>query len=352
MGQSDSQVRDRPPTRRRLRKAREEGQTMHSKDLSAAVALLVTFGAAALLLPTVAVDVARLLRHALRDAAHASPEGAMALATQALGLAAWVALLLLGVAALAGVVTTRLQTGAIFSFKPIKPQLERLNPVSNAKNIFSLKSLVLVGMMLTKVVVIGIGLWLISRGVVGDAVRVVHAGTGGALAVLQSATLKFASWALFAFLLLAGLDYLFQRFNFLKELRMSLQEVRREHKEAEGDPIFKQARKQAMQAPSPAEQMRFVRLAACVLSDGLGRVVPIYQAPQTGRKTEWVVVLRAGGVLGAQVLRLAREHRVPVLLDDALMARLWPASTDGARVPNPLQAAVARAAERARAAAA
>jgi flagellar biosynthesis protein FlhB len=342
-GSKSDEQRNLPPTRRRLKKARDEGKALHSKELTAAVSLLATFSAAALMLPWVAGAVARLMQGAFRLAAHPRVPAALALAWEGFVLLATFAMLLLGVAALTSVVAARLQTGPIFSIEPVKPKLERLNPVQNAKQIFSLKSLVLVGMMLVKVVVVGLGLWLISKGILGDAVRVVHAGVGGGLAVLQAGIVKFAMWALFAFVLLAALDYLYQRYNFTKELRMSFQEVRREHREEEGDPIFKQARKQAMRAPSPAEQLRFVRVAATVLASADGRVIPLFYNDAPGRPAQAVVVLRASGAVASEVLRLAREHRVPLAFDTTLVARLWPASSDGAKVPAALQAEVVRA---------
>ncbi len=348
MSGKDSTERNHAPTSRRLKKAREEGKAMQSKELTAAVSLAVTFSAASLLLPWVATDVARLAQSAFRLAIRPQLTLALTLAGECFALVATCAVMILGVAALASVVAGRLQTGPIFSLDPLKPKLERLNPVQNAKNIFSLKSLVLVGMMLVKAVVIGVGLWIISSAIIGDAVRVVYAGVGGGLAVLQNGILAFGVWALCAFMLLGALDFLYQRYEFIKQLRMSIEEVRREHRENEGDPILKQARKNAGRVPSPLEQMRFVRISAAVLTASDGRVIPLFYNDSSGRRQDASVVLRASGSVATQVLGLARDNRIPLILDSVLLSKLWTRSSDGARIPAPLQAETVQAIVRAR----
>jgi type III secretory pathway component EscU len=110
------------------------------------------------------------------------------------------------VSAGAGAIASRIQTGPVFSAEPMKPQIQHLNPVSNAKRLLSMRTLVQFVLLAAKTLVIGVGVYLIYVNILGDAVRMVLGGVGTGLAVFEKAVLWLTVWGVVAFLAISAFD--------------------------------------------------------------------------------------------------------------------------------------------------
>jgi type III secretion protein U len=336
----DSEEKTEKPTPHKLREARRRGQVSQSHELTASISLVAAVAAAALVLPQAIVDIAALWSGALRLVPRAGPADALALAGEALWLIIALGLVVSVVAAATAALVSRLQAGPVFSLEPIKPQLQHLNPVPNAQRIFSMRSVVMFLLMVAKLAVMSLGIWLIFAHFAGDAVRMVLGGSGAALAVFSQAVLWLTVWGLVGFLALSALDAAYQRWQFSRDMQMSIREMRREHKDNEGDPAMKAARKRAGKEPTARAELELVPMASLLLEDGRGRAVAVYYTPR--RHPKPLFIMRAAGGLAVAMKNMCAEHGVPMVMHSALVAALWPRVAVGHPVPDAHGDAVAQ----------
>lgn len=151
---------------------------------------------------------------------------------------------LVALSALVGVVATILQTGPVFSFTPLKPDVKRLNPVQGFKRLFSIKLGWEFVKSLVKLVIYGAIIFFTVTNFLPDLLSLYQVDHGEYLPrfVEFSATLIF--FLLLAMLLVAILDMLFTRWEYRRNLRMTRKELKDEVKRREGDPHVRQKRKE------------------------------------------------------------------------------------------------------------
>jgi flagellar biosynthesis protein FlhB len=229
---------------------------------------------------------------------------------------------ILAASAAVAVLSSRLQTGPVFSFEPIVPRLDKLNPAQGAKRIFSLRSLVQLAVLIGKTGVIGMGVFLVISASFGDAVRVVHGGEGAALAVIGKTLAGFLIWCGLAFVLIGLADLLYQRMQFLKDQMMTTQELTRELQDQEGNPHYKHERRRLAMQPPPQQQYRYLRYAAAILLGSETRAIALYFNPKQNPLP--IVIVRGQWSVGADIVRIAKSHDVPVLQEAWLADRLYP----------------------------
>jgi flagellar biosynthetic protein FlhB len=314
------------PTPRRLEKAREEGQTPVSKDLSTAAALAgATIGAA-----MIGPDAARALRAAvvpLFDRVHAVDPGLM-------GMVLWptlraAAVLVLGIAGFAlvlGAGTTLLQTRLLVSAKAIAPKLSRLSPLAGAKRIVSPENLVEFLKSLAKLAVL-IGA---AVAVLWDApARLTHAaewdpGTLLAVAVADSFRLLLALLAALA--VIGVLDLAWSRWRHAQRLRMSRQDIREEMKQSEGDPEIRARLRRIRAERSRSRMLAAVPQSTVVVTNPTHYAVALAYDRESSAAPK--VVAKGVDHLAARIREAAEQHRIPIVANPPLARALYSVELD------------------------
>lgn len=328
-------------TQHRRQQAREQGQVAFSQDLGSAVLLLVGVLLLMLLGGAIIRFSVDLLRRQLGEVTDLAPTTSTWLhqwSSVSLAMAE-VLLPLFGLLLLGAVLTSVLQVGFLWIPEKLAPDLNRLNPLSGLGRIFSLSGTARLGFGLFKVVVVsavaGIVLWLRWE-------EVLHSVE---LALPQLATfvvdicLRTTLWIGFALVVLALLDYGFQRWKYEQDLRMTHQEVREEMRNMQGDPQII-ARRRAVQ-----RQMALHRIAASVpkadviVTNPTELAVAIQYDPQ--EMAAPVVVAKGAGVLAARIRKLGLENNVPIVERKPLAQLLYKNVKIGRPVPTDSYAAVA-----------
>jgi flagellar biosynthesis protein FlhB len=231
------------------------------------------------------------------------------------------AIVVLAAGAAGGIFGTLLQVRGVFSMDPIKPKFERLNPGENLKNLFSTRQLTELALSLIKVGVLGGVLYVLLRGQIGElfaagrqSVPVLAPVAGRILLIMALATLAVS-------LLVAVLDYGHQKFEFLKQQRMSKQEVRQEHKDIEGDPYIKAHRMQFHRQLAQAPVQRRVERASVVLTNPTHVAVGLrYESGEGGVPR---VVVKGADAEALEIRRIAAQLDVPVVESPPLARRLY-----------------------------
>ena len=226
------------PTPRRLKKAREEGDSAVSTVLGQGVGFMVVIALLPALFLGLTVEVGAALRAAIT--------GGQADTTGAAWL--WLALSapVLGGAAAVSALLGFLQTGGGFTASRFAPDFSRIDPFNGIKGLFTLER----GFSLLRSLLAALGVGWLGWGVLRDHLGDVASTAGQSEAVAATAWLlvRRLLWGTaLVGLVLGGVDYLFVRRAWLARHRMTKDEVKREHRESEGDPEVKAARRRAHQ---------------------------------------------------------------------------------------------------------
>lgn len=332
----DRDQRTEPATPRRRQKARQEGKVARSQDLSSVATFVGGMGALALTGSIAAVTLGRHTIDALSHLDTSTPGGLAAESGEALIA---ITLPVCGAALVAALLAGFGQVGWRPTAKPLIPDLKRLDPRSKLRDMFfSTNSVVEVVKALAKILIVG----GIVAGVIWGQVVGAAAWTGAsATQVLEQigrVAFDIAWRAGAAMILLAILDYAWQRHRFEESIKMTKQEVKDEHKEVEGDPQIKGKRRQRMRELAGRRSGAVSDAAVVVVNPTHVAVALRYQPPEDAAP----VVVAKGIDEGAQkVRREARRHLVPIHRDPPLARQLARRVPLGRPVPPDLYRAVA-----------
>jgi flagellar biosynthesis protein FlhB len=338
--------RTEPPTARRLRRARSEGDHPVSR-------VLVSFGAmaaAALLLPSVLGLLVQRTRALLEQSLQLGGSiGAEALARDGLSAAGLslvqLVALLLGPAALAALVVGLWQTGAGLSLTPLAWNSRRLDPLANLGRLWSRALLVSLLRWLATGLLLAIIGWHLLRS--AGAALAASVGSVHAAAELASRLCHQLLWAALALLALAGVvDALVVRGSWLARLRMTREEVQREQRENEGDLALKQARQRAHRELARSAQLaELPRALLLVLGRPRLATALTYDAAQDPAPR---ILIQASGRLAHTLEALAPAYGVAIH-EDLELARALSTLQPDDPIPSSLYATVAAALRSARA---
>lgn len=243
--EENEQDRSERPTPFKLRRAREKGSVARGMDLGFLTGLSAFLVHAWIAGP----DFGGRLLEAVRMALTGGPmiaEGDAAVLALIPPLFAAVArplAIMAGVILMITLLFEMLQTGVVFSAQPLRPDFSRLNPAKGLKRLFTLRLLIETGKNVLKLMVYTAIGWLLIRGVLRADIGSVS-DARGLSALMARATFRMLAAFALAALFFAAVDQLIVRRDFLKRMRMSRREVRREHRDREGEPRLKQKRKQ------------------------------------------------------------------------------------------------------------
>ncbi len=325
------------PTAQRLDKAREEGDSGISAFGSQAIAFLV----ATLLLPSAAVAVADRSRDLLRRACQLAAARPSTEGLDPLGVAKDVLILtlpfLLTVGLTAGIVSA-LQAGGAFATKKLVPDLSRLDPFAGFARLFSVDRLFTVARALLAGGFVAFVTIFTLRNAAKDLAHTTgRLDAAGALAGhFAGALLRYAAYVGLG---IAAVDLIVTRRSWLKRLRMTKEEVKRERKESDGDPEVKAARERARHDVMTAVTLAKVREASVVVVNPTHLACAL-RYDEEGGDAAPVVVASGRGDLAAQIVRAAEAYGVPVLRDVPLARALIELET-GDAIPEALYEAVA-----------
>ena len=141
-----------------------------------------------------------------------------------------------------GVAANVMQVGFLFTWKPVKPELSRISFTPQKifqRVLFSKQAMVNLVKSVLKIVVIGIVAWLIIEGELPKMINLMDVGVAGAMDSITNVVFVMVNATCLALLALSVPDYIFQRRQHLESLKMSIPEIKEEHKMEEGDPLIK-----------------------------------------------------------------------------------------------------------------
>ncbi len=338
MSKSDKTEQATPKKRR---DARRKGQLGKSQDLIGWFSLLVGM----YMLPWTVRRLLTATGDSLTHVRAASRQADGKLATEVLGSTlrgGFMAVLpLMLTMMVCAVVASVGQTGLLLTGKPLKPDFKRLNPVQGFKRLFSVRSVWETVKQLTKMsVVVVITLPRLRR--------VVEAMVGHGRLPLQPAfqiaadavlgLIRAIAWTMFV---IALADFVYNKIQHRRDLRMTKQEVREEHRNAEGDGMMKGRIRALQRSMSRNRMMSDVAFADVVITNPTHLAVALRYDPTRSRAPRVVAV--GAGVVAQRIRERASEAAIPIVEAKPLARALWRACDVGDEIPAVLYEAVAKA---------
>jgi len=239
-----------------------------------------------------------------------------------------------------GVVANLVQTGGIrFSMHPLLPRFHKMNPGKGFKRMFSRTALMELFKSLFKVTLISLIAYFTIKGRFDEIPPMMGKSVGQILIFMGEVALEIMINVLVAMIFLAFLDYMFQRFTYLKNLRMTKQEVKDERKDTEGNPQIKQRVRAAQMEMMKRRMMTDVPGADVVITNPTHIAIAIQYDQENSDAP--MVVAKGKGVIAEKIRELAKEHDIPIVEDKPLARLLFKMVEIGQMIPANLYKAVA-----------
>ena len=322
MADSSTGEKTELPTPKKLRDAREKGQVCTSKDIVSTAVLVVLFGVLAWMGIALMDDTSILISYIgarLAGDPFAATKQAIALTSILVFKHSFI---FVAVAAVIAIAANTAQIGFLFTFEPIIPKMEKLNPVEGAKKIFSMKNLFEFLKNTLKVTFLGYLLYKIIWASVPELLTLCYGTVDDIFPCLKLMLKRLAIYTAFGYILIAVVDRIFQGRNFTKQMMMTKDEVKREYKEMEGSQEIKQAQRQFRQeilnGPDPVLS---TKQASVVVTN------PTHLAIGIRYKAEEAPLPRICAIGADRIAKIIREtalaEGIPILEDVPLARALY-----------------------------
>ena len=232
-----------------------------------------------------------------------------------------------------------LQIKWMVTTKPLQPKLNKLNPISGFKRMFSKQALFDLLLSIVKIAIIFAICYSVIKDNLSILLTVYDLNINDSLGILFDLVIDLGLKVSLVYFIIAFGDFVFQKFKHKKDLRMSKQEVKDEYKNQEGDPKIKSQQRQRMQQASRRRMMQSIPEADVVITNPTHFAVALKydntlnQAP--------IVVAKGADYLAFKIKEIAKEHDV-VIYEDKPLARMLYSNVDiGREIPTELYQAVA-----------
>jgi type III secretion protein U len=322
------------PTEHKIRQARKDGQVAKSKDFTQALLIGALFGYTLLNAGAIFRSLGEMI--ALPGQLHGMVfRDALSLALASLlrrGIELlWPYVLIVIVV---GLFAEGLQTGLNVSFKMLVPKGERLDPVNNLKQVFSARNAVEFVKSCLKVTFLGFLVYFVVRDSLDTMTKIPLTGIGAAGLALGEMVRILTINTFICFAAIALLDMVWQRYQYIKQLMMSMEEIKQEFKQMEGDPHMKRHRKDIAREIAMGQMVERTRDASVVVTNPTHVAVSLYY--EEGKTPLPIVLSKGEGYIAEAIKRVAEEEGIPVLQNIPLARALLSRAQLGQYIPSEL----------------
>jgi len=330
------------PTPHRLREAREKGQVAKSKEITTAFLLLLSYFLFRYLGEFMwqnLAEMAQAIFQLLPEAKDFSLVFAGYLLLIGLRAMAFVLLPIFAITFLAALLAEALQTGFVFSLDPLTPKLERVNPLEGFKRMFSMQGFVELIKSLLKIVIVFYIAWYAARDDLAYIIILIEAHPWQAIVLGGDIAYRIAIRVGLFYILIAILDYFYRRWEYMRNLKMTKQEVKEEYKRLEGDPLIKQRMRELQRQVAYQRMMSAVPQADVVVTNPTHIAVAL-KYNQSKMKAP-LVLAKGERKVAEEIRRIAEAHEISVIQNEPLARSIYRTTRVNQEVPPELYQAIA-----------
>ncbi len=343
MADDDAGEKTEAPTSKRRSDARNEGNVPKSPEINTVFVLL----SAIILLRVYIPKIRNIITTSISDhIAHITPEvahgnllefvtvlyinGTKSILTALLPVAFTIMFF--------GVISNIIQVGFLFTLKPLQPKLSKINPISGAKKFFSMKAYVDTLKNIMKLILVGTIAFTTVRGEFGNCMRMVNESVYHIAVFVMHLAFKVSLRIILTLLVLAVIDWAYQKYESEKKLKMTKQQVKEEHKSQEGDPKVKGRIRQLQREMSQRRMMDEVPKATVVVTNPTHLSIAIQYEDDMQSP---VVVAKGADNIAMKIREIATENEIPLYEDVPLARGMYDQVEPGDEVPIEFYSAVA-----------
>ena len=331
-----------PPSAKRLQEARQRGEVVRSVELNAAVGIL----AAAFLFRGPGERLVHELSSMLRTSIHSlatvplEPSRYLrdALLQSCLQVLPGLAFVVVGMMVI-GALTTVGQTGFLWASKRLGFDFSRLNIFNGLKRIFSSQGLVEFAKAFVKLLAVGALVYLYLKNHIEDVLLLGQLGLSDGLRQWSTMAYALAFRVGGAYLVIAGADYAYQRWQLMKSLRMTREEMKEELRQSEGDPLLKSHMQQQQRRFARMRMMTNVPKADVIITNPTHLAIAVRYDPSSMGAP--VVLAKGAYRIAERIVELAGEHDIPVVQNVPLARAIFRSVEVDQEIPADLYLAMA-----------
>ncbi len=341
MSQDSSQEKTEEATPKKLREARKKGQVPKSRDVSTIVVLIAIFAVMAITFSMAGTEIRKVMLLSFQSAsAQSGVAGPEIWAVGKAGLIAMakimfpIALVGMVMAALAGF----LQVGALFAMDPLKPQMKKLNPIEGLKNMFKTQTFIELIKNIAKITIVFYLAYSTLKNELGTVLQTANIPIENAAKLTGDMIFSFVVKVLLAFLVISIIDFMVQKKQFMKQMRMSKDEVKREYKQDEGDPLIKSHRRQLHREFAFSDPQQMVKQSDVVVTNPTHVAVAIKYNREEMTAPE--ITIKGQRKFAELIKGIAEENEIPIMRNIPLAWALYDLE-EGTEIPEDLYNTVA-----------
>ncbi len=309
-------------TPRSRQRARERGQVAKSRELTGVFVLLVGFLTIFLVMGMWGEIATSLFSDILGNlyTPSVTPEGMRSIVLYIIKAIFSFLWPLFAATAIAATLLNLMQTKGIISLEPIRPKLNNINPVQGVKRMFSTRGFVELIKAVLKIGLVILVTWLYVRGNLAAIVSAHQLDPTAYLPFFGNHAFRLGLWIIGVLLLLALLDYIYQIYQFEKDLMLTKTEAKEEYKQMEGDPLVKSRMRARQRQIAMTAMMREVPRADVVVTNPIHIAIALkYESDMPAPQ----VVAKGKGVIAERIVQLAKEFDVHIHRDPPLAQALY-----------------------------
>jgi len=238
-----------------------------------------------------------------------------------------------------GVLASYFQVGVLFTTKPLAIDIKKLNPIEGFKKMFSMKSVVELLKALIRIIILGYISYAYVKGQIVIILETIGMDISTILRTILDMSVGIGIRAGILLVVLAVLDYFYQKYEYNKNLKMSKQETKEEYKQTEGNPQIKSKIKEKQRQMSMQRMMQDVPKADVIITNPTHFAIGIkynskeFDAPR--------VIAKGQDLIAQNIKKIAQENNVPIVENKPLARTLYDSVEIGQFVPPELYQAVA-----------
>jgi len=340
---ADSGDKTEKATPKKRKKAREEGQVLQSKEMNSAIVLLCLFITIRIAGSYMYEQLIVYFRRVFNDYPNVldlyTIDGIRKLCFEIIIKFLKIVAPVFVVALFTGIASGYAQVGFLFTTKTLAVKLNRINPLSGLKKIFSLRSITELVKSILKIVIIGFIGYSYLRGEAQNILSTMDMDVSSIAVYIGITSMNVAIRMCIAMLIIGILDYIYQWWEYEKNLKMSKQEVKEEHKEVEGNPEIKGKIRQKQRQMALGRMLQDVPKADVVITNPTHFAVAVKYDPKVSDAP--LVVAKGQDYIALRIKEIAKDNKVEIVENKQLARTLYSAVEVGDKIPPDLFQAVA-----------
>ena len=336
-----AQEKTEKATPKKRQESRQKGQVAKSTDINTAIILLFVFIFLWIIGSFVGKEIITFIQFMYQEYLlfTLTVENVQSLFLEITTQAVMVVAPIMVIAAIAGIFSNYLQVGFLFAPEAIEMKLSKLDPIQGFKRIYSVRAIVELLKSLLKIALVGVVTFAVLWLSMDQILMMSLIPVADSLSFVATTTVTMGVAVSILLIFLAVLDYMYQRYDHEKNIRMSKQDIKDEYKKTEGDPLIKSKIKEKQRQMAMQRMMQEVPKADVVITNPTHYAIAL---KYDGDKMDAPVVVAKGVDFIAQKIKGIAKHHEIITVENRPLARALYDQTDiGDEVPEQLFKAVA-----------